>query len=80
MNEEQPCNTESCEGRIPVSDNIDPVRYGILIEPLNYGFKVKVGCQNFAIESVDKLIKNIEAYLKDPIGTQNRWNSDKSLL
>ena len=80
MNEDQPCQTEPCEGRTLVSDNIDPFKHGILIEQLHYGFKVKVGCQSFAIESVDKLIKNIEAYLKNPLETQNRWNKDKSLL
>ena len=75
MNEDQPCNTEPCCEAVPTLKT-----YGILIEPLDYGFKVKVGCQNFAVESLDKLIKNIEAYLKNPQETQKRWNKDKSLL
>jgi len=75
MNEDQPCNTEPCREPEPVQK-----ARGILIESLDYGFKVKVGCQNFAVESLNKLLINIEAYLNDPLETEKKWNSDKSLL
>lgn len=72
---QQPC----CEAETPTLINENFTR-NITIHPLHYGFNVKIGCQNFAVETVDKLIKNLEAYLNDPLGTQRKWLSEKNLL
>lgn len=55
-------------------------RYPISIEHLDFGYTVRVGCQTFAVETIDKLIKNVEAYLKDPRGTEVQWMKHKKLL
>ena len=52
----------------------------IKITALDYGYMVKVGCQSFAIESTEKMIKNLEAYLNDPRGVEKKWNEKKELL
>lgn len=52
----------------------------IVIHSLNYGYTVKVGCQTFAVETVDKLIKNLKEYQIHPHATERKWNSDKKLL
>lgn len=45
----------------------------INIQPMDFGFLVRVGCQSFAIESVDKLISNLNEYLKDPQKVEKSW-------
>jgi len=54
--------------------------HNISIHALDFGFNVKIGCQNFAVETPEKLIKNLEAYLKDPQGTEKKWMKNKELL
>ena len=51
----------------------------INIRPLNYGYIVNIGCQTFAIESVEKLISNLEKYLNSPIETEKKWFSGNLL-
>lgn len=51
----------------------------INIRPLNYGYVVNIGCQTFAIESIEKLIINLETYLKNPNGTEKEWFSGNLL-
>lgn len=50
-----------------------PLPKPIAIEPLNHGFAVTVGCQRFAIESVDALLHRLNVYLKDPTETESMW-------
>ena len=38
----------------------------IYIEALDYGFKVKIGCQSFAIETKERLIEKLSAYISEP--------------
>lgn len=45
----------------------------VRIAPLNHGFVVEVGCQSFAIESVDKVTTLLNAYLKHPVETETAW-------
>jgi hypothetical protein len=52
----------------------------ISIHALDFGYNVKIGCQNFAVETPEKLIKNLEAYLNDPQGTERKWLRNKELL
>ena len=66
---------DDCDAPIPAAR-----MRNISIHPLDYGWNVKIGCQNFAVETVEKLIKNLEAYLNDPQGTERQWMADKKLL
>jgi len=52
----------------------------VSIAALDYGYNVTIGCQSFAVESVEKLIKNLEAYLNDPVKTERRWLTYRELL
>jgi hypothetical protein len=49
----------------------------IIIRPMNHGFVVAVGCQEFAIERVSTLIRNIEKYLENPVQTEQKWLAGK---
>ena len=51
----------------------------INIRPLNHGYVVNIGCQTFAIESVEKLVSNLEKYLNSPIETEKEWFSGNLL-
>ena len=51
----------------------------INIRPLNHGYVVNIGCQTFAIESIKKLISNLEKYLNSPIETEKEWFSGNLL-
>lgn len=46
------------------------------IKQLSYGYEVRVGCLEMAIESKEKLIKMLTLYIKDPKGMENRWNNE----
>lgn len=53
-----------------------PARYKareINIQPMNYGFVIRVGCQSFVFETAEKMIKNLDAYLADPEGVEKAW-------
>jgi hypothetical protein len=50
-----------------------PLPKPITIEPLNHGYAITVGCQRFAIETVDALLHRLNVYLKDPMETESRW-------
>lgn len=45
----------------------------INIEPLNYGFIVRVGCQSFAVEQADTVADKLKEYLNDPQATEKKW-------
>ena len=45
----------------------------ISIIPLNHGFMVRIGCQSFAIESIDKLTSLLNRYLTNPAKTEESW-------
>ena len=49
----------------------------IIIRPLNHGYVVTVGCQEFAIQKVSTLIRNLEKYLENPAQTEQKWLSGK---
>ena len=51
----------------------------INIRPLHHGYVVNIGCQTFAIESIEKLIINLETYLKNPNETEKEWFSGNLL-
>lgn len=51
----------------------------INIEPLDYGFILRVGFQSLAIESKQDLIKYLTDYLNNPNKTESKYY-DKQLL
>ena len=51
----------------------------ICIEPLDFGYTVSIGCQKFAVESVDCLIQKLGAYLKNPEVVEKDWLGNKKL-
>lgn len=70
----EPCGSET---ELPMDSS---KMYNISIHALDFGYNVKIGCQNFAVETSEKLIKNLEAYLKDPKETERKWMRNKELL
>lgn len=52
---------------------LNPFARAISITPLNHGFHVNVGCQNFAIKSIDALLHRLSVYLKNPVEAEKRW-------
>lgn len=55
-------------------------RRSIIIDQKDFGYLVTVGCQHLAIETPEKLIKNLKAYLDDPAAFENAWAKKKKLL
>jgi hypothetical protein len=45
------------------------------VQPLDHGYIVQVGCTSFAIESKERLIEKLAAYITDPAGTEAKWNN-----
>lgn len=45
----------------------------ISIQPMNYGFVVRVGCQTFVFETAEKMMTNLNSYLADPDGIERAW-------
>ena len=48
--------------------------YRIEIEFLSIGCIVRVGCKTIPFTSVDEAMKEINAYVKDPVTSQKVWN------
>lgn len=57
----------------------DNIARQIIIEPLHYGYRVSVGCQQFAIETKEKLLNNLVEYLADPQTKARKWIETKTL-
>lgn len=47
----------------------------VTIQPVHHGFFVSVGCQQFAVETVDALLHRLGGYLKNPGETEKMWMS-----
>jgi hypothetical protein len=45
----------------------------INIQPMNYGFVVRVGCQTFVFETAEKMMANLGSYLADPEAVERAW-------
>lgn len=63
----EPC----CENEVVVQSKVRPIS----IEQLDYGYIVRVGCQNFAFETKHKLIDKLTEYLEDPKLVEKQWFS-----
>jgi hypothetical protein len=47
--------------------------YSINIEFLTIGCIVRVGCKTIPFTSVDEAMKELNAYVKDPVASQKVW-------
>ena len=73
---EESCNEIVIENPI-LREN--PIPRNINIEPLNYGYIMRVGCQSLAIESKEDLLKYLTEYLNDSTKTEEKYYN-KQLL
>lgn len=72
---EEPCG-------VPVISENETIDYGFRefsVKKLNYGYIIKAGCHQFAIESESRLIKVISEYIKDPSGKEKQWWETKNI-
>lgn len=80
---ETPRTMQECDRPRPIQDLPMPISPNkareINIQPMDFGFIVRIGCQSFAIESIDKLISNLNEYLKDPQKIEKAWFSGNLL-
>jgi hypothetical protein len=72
MNENDPTNPCCEEATVRPNNKIRD----IVIKQLDYGYTVIVGCQTFAIEDKDKLLRNLTEYLGAPGNTEKEWLSN----
>ena len=66
----------------PVIAENESIDYGFRefsVKKLNYGYVIKAGCHQFAIESESRLIKVISEYIKDPSGKEKQWWETKNI-
>lgn len=64
----------------PQPNQATQIRREIKIRPIDHGYIVTVGCQTFAIDSLDKLIRNLDHYLKDPVLIEEKWMAKEFTL
>jgi len=63
----------------PQNESIDYGFREFSVKKLNYGYVIKAGCHQFAIESESRLIKVISEYIKDPSGKEKQWWETKNI-
>jgi len=85
MNEVCDCESNGQLGRAvggleptPTCESKNRVKQ-IRIEQLDYGYSVRVGCQSFAIETVEKLMTALDKYLANPDTVERAWYDGKFL-
>jgi len=62
-------NTGAIEQRIATINR----PHDVIITALDYGYRVKVGCKEFAMSSKEDLISKLAMYLRDPGATQKKY-------
>lgn len=68
--QQQVMGYDECQA-MPASSN--QRGYTINIEPLEYGYLVRVGCKTLAVESRHKLIAKLAEYLENPAEAESKW-------
>jgi hypothetical protein len=71
-----PSFTEPC---VPQNPTEKFAHYEINIRPLNSGYLVGVGCQSFAFENKERMMKMIQAFLNDPQTVGENWRKNQQL-
>lgn len=86
MHENQCCGSESlrpsqecCITPEPRPMLDEQPRRQIRINTMNYGYVVEIGCQSFAIETKEQLVKKLSAYIMDPAGVEKAWFETKKI-
>ena len=51
----------------------------IIINEMDYGYTVEVGCQKFVFETHDRLIEVITRYIRNPEIVRNNWMQNQTL-
>ena len=54
-------------------EQVGTPNYQIIVHPLTSGYTVQIGCQSFAVESVESLIYRLSAYLRNPEKVISDW-------
>ena len=80
---EAPRNDEPC-CEAPRELRAEPIREQkkmreVNIRQLNHGYFMQIGCQQFAIETSEKLLSALADYMKDPQSTEKAWSDGKFL-
>ena len=89
---EEPCRDEVCCESEPRCCDDRPMTCGndtiakypskarqITIEQMDFGYIVRVGCQTYAIETIEKIMINLGDYLKDPGKVEGEWYKTRTL-
>jgi hypothetical protein len=45
----------------------------VVIQPMNYGYVVRLDCHEFALETHERVLEYVGQYLKDPSGIEEKW-------
>jgi hypothetical protein len=75
--EEGPTEAYGMEERLEPVQNDSIRARTVVIEPMHYGYVVKLDCHRFAFESADRVLQYIGEYLKDPNATEKKWWNKK---
>jgi len=59
----------------PNVNNGKPTIREINIQQLSHGYIIRVGCQTFAIETSEKLIQKLTAYINCPDKVEQDWKA-----
>jgi hypothetical protein len=75
----EPRRDNACVDGQPQAINQKPKIREMSIKQLDLGYVVRVGCQEFAIETSEKLLVGLGTYLNDPQATEKAWFDGKFL-
>jgi hypothetical protein len=74
--EEGPNEANTCRDEDVIEERPIPEGYGkrdLTIKHLHHGYIVEVDCHRFAFETLDRMMKYVGEYLKDPSTTEKKW-------
>ena len=70
--ESEDCSCD-CESEKSCTKEIQYSFRDFSVNKLNYGYVVRVGCHQFAIETPEKLIDKLTEYILDPNRCESNW-------
>jgi hypothetical protein len=74
MSESEVCNDRPVAGfRLDLATAVPECKHSVHIRQLNHGYLVTIGCQEFAIEGVSRLLMKLENYLTNPEQVEKEW-------
>lgn len=65
------------EERLP--ETLTSPKREINIQPIDFGYIVRVGCQTVAVETKEKLISKLTEYINDPVAAEKDYYNGKLL-